>query len=43
LERTGAVVVFHNARGGGALVSARWPRAILEAPPSEIGAWGLEP
>jgi two-component system sensor histidine kinase RegB len=42
LERTGAVVVFHNARGGGALVSARWPRAVLEAPPSEIGAWGLE-
>lgn len=43
LERTGAVVVFHNARGGGALVSSRWPRAILEAPASEIGAWGLEP
>jgi two-component system, sensor histidine kinase RegB len=42
LERTGAVVVFHNARGGGALVSARWPREVLEAPPSEIGAWGLE-
>jgi two-component system, sensor histidine kinase RegB len=42
LERTGAVVVFHNARGGGALVSSRWPRAVLEAPPSEIGAWGLE-
>lgn len=42
LERTGAVVVFHNARGGGALVSARWPRTVIEAPPSEIGAWGLE-
>lgn len=42
LERTGAVVVFHNARGGGALVSARWPRRLIEAPASETASWGLE-
>jgi two-component system sensor histidine kinase RegB len=33
LERTGATVNFHNARGGGAVVSIRWPRDAIEAPP----------
>jgi two-component system sensor histidine kinase RegB len=32
LERTGATVDFRNGRRGGAVVSARWPRAALEAP-----------
>jgi two-component system, sensor histidine kinase RegB len=45
LERGGAKVDFHNAKGGGALVGARWPRAAIEAPPApggfELGA--LEP
>ncbi|MDZ4373895.1 MAG: ActS/PrrB/RegB family redox-sensitive histidine kinase [Phenylobacterium sp.] len=31
LERTGAVVTFHNAKPRGAVVSARWPRALVEA------------
>jgi two-component system sensor histidine kinase RegB len=31
LERTGAVVDFRNARGGGAVVSIRWPRPVIEA------------
>ena len=31
LERTGAVVDFRNARDGGAVVAARWPRAAIEA------------
>lgn len=31
LERTGAVVTFHNARPRGAVVAARWPRALVEA------------
>jgi two-component system sensor histidine kinase RegB len=31
LERTGATVTFHNARPRGAVVSARWTRAELEA------------
>jgi two-component system sensor histidine kinase RegB len=31
LERTGAQVEFRNARRGGALVSARWPRSRVEA------------
>jgi len=31
LERTGAVVNFHNARSGGAVVSIRWARAVAEA------------
>ncbi|HXQ10163.1 MAG TPA: ActS/PrrB/RegB family redox-sensitive histidine kinase [Caulobacteraceae bacterium] len=35
LERTGARVDFRNA--GGALVSARWPRAAIEAPPAPGG------
>ena len=33
LERTGAAVEFRNARRGGAMVAARWPRAAIEAPP----------
>ena len=32
LERTEAVVEFYNGRRGGATVSARWPRASIEAP-----------
>jgi len=35
LERTGAHVDFRNA--GGALVSAQWPRAAIEAPPAPGG------
>lgn len=31
LERTGAVVTFQNGRPHGAVVSARWPRAKIEA------------
>jgi two-component system, sensor histidine kinase RegB len=33
LERTGAHVDFRNAKPGGASVSARWPRARVEAAP----------
>ena len=33
LERTGAVVEFNNARGGGASISARWLRETVEAEP----------
>ena len=36
LERTGAQVEFRNARRGGAVVSARWPRRRVEAPPAEL-------
>ncbi len=32
LERTGAVIEFHNARRGGAVVATRWRRADIEAP-----------
>jgi two-component system sensor histidine kinase RegB len=38
LERTGARVTFHNARPRGAVVTARWRRAELEAPPLVDGA-----
>jgi two-component system sensor histidine kinase RegB len=31
LERTGAEVGFRNARGGGAVVSIRWARSVIEA------------
>lgn len=31
LERTGAEVGFRNAREGGAIVSIRWPRGVIEA------------
>lgn len=30
LERTGAAVTFHNAKPRGAVVSAKWPRRLLE-------------
>jgi two-component system sensor histidine kinase RegB len=33
LERTGAVVSFRNGRRGGAIVTARWLRDRIEAPP----------
>ncbi len=32
LERTGAQVEFRNAKRGGAIISARWPRERIEAP-----------
>jgi two-component system sensor histidine kinase RegB len=32
LERTRAVVTFHNGRPGGAIIAARWPREAIEAP-----------
>jgi two-component system sensor histidine kinase RegB len=32
LERSGARVSFDNAKRGGAVVAARWPRARIEAP-----------
>ncbi len=35
LERTGAHVEFRNARRGGAVISARWPRGRIEAPPED--------
>jgi two-component system sensor histidine kinase RegB len=42
LERTGAVVAFHNGKRGGAIIAARWPREAIEAPPIpggfELGA-----
>lgn len=34
LERTGAQVEFRNARRGGAVISARWARTRIAAPPS---------
>ena len=37
LERTGAVVDFSNARGGGASISARWLRESIEASPDPGG------
>jgi two-component system sensor histidine kinase RegB len=40
LERTGAKVTFGNARSGGALVTARWRRSHIEAPPLIDGADG---
>jgi two-component system sensor histidine kinase RegB len=33
LERTGATVDFRNGRGGGAVITARWRREAIEAPP----------
>ena len=33
LERTGARLEFKNGKGGGAIVAARWSRAVIEAPP----------
>jgi two-component system sensor histidine kinase RegB len=47
LERTGAVVDFSNARGGGASISARWRRETIEADPApggfELGAFDPTP
>jgi two-component system sensor histidine kinase RegB len=40
LERTGARVTFHNARPRGAVVTARWRRAHLEATPLVDAATG---
>jgi two-component system sensor histidine kinase RegB len=37
LEKTGAVVDFNNARGGGASISARWLRQMVEAEPAPGG------
>jgi len=37
LERTGAVVAFNNARGGGASISAQWLRGAVEAEPAPGG------
>lgn len=34
LEKSGAVVTFHNGKRGGAVVAARWPRMAIEAPVS---------
>jgi len=46
LERTGATVVFHNGKRGGAIIGARWPRDAIEAPPIpggfELGAFDLQ-
>jgi two-component system sensor histidine kinase RegB len=43
LERTGALVAFHNGKRGGAIIAARWPREAIEAPPIpggfELGAF----
>jgi two-component system, sensor histidine kinase RegB len=38
LERTGAQVEFRNAKGGGALVSARWRRERIEAAAGDLNA-----
>jgi two-component system, sensor histidine kinase RegB len=41
LERSGAVVSFSNAKGGGAAVAARWHRGDIEAPTGpEFSNWG---
>jgi two-component system sensor histidine kinase RegB len=37
LERTGAVVQHFNGRRGGAVIAARWPRKVVEAPPAPGG------
>jgi len=42
LERTGAAVDFKNGRRGGAIVSARWPRRAIEAPPTPDVFAGLD-
>jgi two-component system sensor histidine kinase RegB len=42
LERTGAAVDFKNGRRGGAIVSARWPRRAIEAPPTPDVFTGLD-
>lgn len=42
LERTGAAVDFRNGRGGGAVVTARWPRAAIAAPDRVDPLTGLD-
>lgn len=42
LERTGAAVDFRNGRGGGAVVTARWPRAAIAAPDNVDPFSGLD-
>ncbi len=42
LERTGAAVDFRNGRRAGAIVSARWPRSAIEAPPTPEFFSGLD-
>lgn len=42
LERTGASVDFRNGRGGGAVITARWNRAAIEAPAGDDPFTGLE-
>ena len=37
--KAGAVVEFRNGRRGGAIVSARWKRSRIEAPPLGDVAW----
>ncbi len=37
LERSGAQVTFGNQKGGGALISVRWPRAKLQDPTLSAG------
>ena len=37
LERSGAKVTVKNARKGGAIVSAEWPRARLQDPTLSFG------
>jgi two-component system sensor histidine kinase RegB len=44
LERTGAVMEFHNAKRGGAVIAARWRRIEIEAPalPGGFELGGIE-
>lgn len=42
LERTGATVDFRNGRGVGAVITARWSRAAIEAPRGEDPFSGLD-
>jgi two-component system sensor histidine kinase RegB len=42
LERTGASVNFRNGRGGGAVITARWRREAIAAPPSADLFTGLD-
>jgi two-component system sensor histidine kinase RegB len=47
LERTGAVMEFHNGRRGGAVIAARWRRVEIEAPDLpdgfELGVFDADP